>query len=74
MVCSRITVNITVREKFACTFATSLHEAKGRFSDLLQPSLVAKNGLRDRVFASVHTGSKALGCAGAWIAAKRCHS
>lgn len=32
------------------------------------PSLVTKNGLRDRVFATVHTSSKALGCAGAWIA------
>ena len=28
-------------------------------------------GLRDRVVATIHTGGKALGCGGAWVAGSR---
>lgn len=38
---------------------------------LFGAGLVASMGLGDRVFATVHTGGKALGVAGAWIAGGR---
>jgi 8-amino-7-oxononanoate synthase len=41
--------------------ATGLYGARGS-------GLIEEAGVRDRVLASVHTGGKALGAAGAWVA------
>lgn len=57
--------------EFGALLVVDEAHATGLFGDAasrLGGGLVQQLGLNDRVFASVHTGGKALGAAGAWIA------
>lgn len=52
----------------ASTYGALLIIDEAHSTGIWGPSLVATLGLTEQVFATIHTGGKALGTAGAWIA------